>query len=126
MRILSKEEVLRQEGRFVLLYGVTGCGKTTSILQSAPMPILYIGTEPRSLAPSIQAAGRKDLDLDCVPYENFPALVEFVADPQNFTRYRTVCLDSFSHLMINLSSEIEAESYDAKSPEEKAVKPLIG
>lgn len=125
MHILTKEEILRQEGRFILLYGPTGCGKTTSILQSAPMPILYIGTEPRSLAPSIQAAGRKDLDLDCVAYENFSALVEFVSDSQNFVRHRTICLDSLSHLMINLASEIEAESYDAKSENEKAVKPLI-
>ena len=51
MKILTSGE-LSQNGRSVLLYGATGVGKTTSILQTAQAPIMYIQTEPRSLKPS--------------------------------------------------------------------------
>ena len=83
MKILTKQE-LNQEGRLILIYGPTGVGKTTSILQSAPDPILYIQTEPRSLKPSLDAANRPNLDIDVAVYEDWAGLMEFVANPKNF------------------------------------------
>jgi hypothetical protein len=124
LKLLSKAEVA-QNGRFVMLYGPTGVGKTTSILRTAPDPIMYIQTEPRSLKPSLDATGRPDLDIDVAVYEDWAGLIAFVANPKNFERYATVIVDSYSHLMsVGLSSEIEDQAFDARTEKEKAVKPL--
>ena len=78
LKILNKDK-LDQLGRFIMVYGATGVGKTTSILQSAPYPMIYIATEPRSLKPSMDAAGRENLDIDVAMYEDFNGLMEFVS-----------------------------------------------
>jgi hypothetical protein len=125
MKILKKQE-LNEAGRFMFLYGPTGVGKTTSILQSAPEPILYIQTESRSLKPSLDAAGRPDLKIKVAVYETFSDLMEFVTDASNFDRYQTVVVDSYSHLMnIGLSSEIEDQAYESRSVKEREIKPLV-
>lgn len=125
MKILNRQEI-DQNGRLVMLYGATGVGKTTSILQTSPDPIIYISTEPRSLKPSIEATGREDLDIDEAIYENFDRLMEFVSDGGNFERYKTVVVDSFSHLMaIGLSAEIEDQAFEARSVKEREIKPLV-
>ena len=125
MKILSKTE-LSQGGRLILLYGPTGVGKTTSILQTSPEPILYIQTEPRSLKPSLDATGRENIDVDVAVYEDFLGLMEFVANPKNCERHRTVVVDSYSHLMsVGLSSEIEDQAFEARDPKEKLTKSLV-
>jgi len=63
LKILSKQEVA-QDGRFMMVYGPTGVGKTTSLLQTVLDPILYIQTEPRSLKPSLDAERRPNLDIE--------------------------------------------------------------
>lgn len=124
MKILSKQEVA-QDGRFMMLYGPTGVGKTTSILQTATAPVCYIQTEPRSLKPSLDATGRPDLDIDVAVYEDWAGLIEYVAQPDNFKRHRTIVVDSYSHLMsVGLSSEIEDQAHEARTEKEKSVKPL--
>ena len=124
MKILSKQEVA-QNGRFMLLYGGTGVGKTCSSLQTAPDPVMYLQTEPRSLKPSLDAAGRTDLDIDVAVYEDWAGLIEFVANPKNFGRHRTIVVDSYSHLMsVGLSTEIEDQAHEARTEKERAVKPL--
>ena len=90
---------LTQAGRFIEIYGETGVGKTTSVVQSAPDPICYIQTEPRSLKPSLDTAGRPELDLDIFVYENFHSMMEFITQPTNFDRYATVVVDSFTSLV---------------------------
>jgi hypothetical protein len=125
MKILTKKEV-SQEGLLIHIYGATGVGKTTSVIQSSPQPIMYIQTEPRSLKPSIDAANRPDLDIDVAVYEEWAGLMEFVASPKNFERHKTVVVDSYSHLMsIGLSSEIEDQAWEARDPREKELKPLV-
>lgn len=110
----------------MLLYGPTGVGKTTTILQTAPEPIMYIQTEPRSLKPSLDATGRESIDVDVAVYEDFLGLMEFVAVPKNFERHRTVVVDSYSHLMsVGLSSEIEDQAFEARDPKEKLTKSLV-
>jgi len=109
----------------MMLYGGTGVGKTTSILQTSPMPIMYVMTEPRSLKPSLDAAGRPDLDIDVAVYEDWAGLIEFVANPKNLERHRSIVVDSYSHLMaVELSTEIEDQAHEARTEKEKAVKPL--
>ena len=125
MKVLTKDQV-SQEGRFMLIYGATGVGKTTSLLQSSPAPIMVIQTEMRSLKPSLDAANRPDLDIDVAVYEDWAGLMEFVANAKNFERHRTIVLDSYSHLMsVGLSSELEDQAFDARPPQEKLVKPLV-
>ena len=124
MKVLSKEEVA-QDGRFMMLYGPTGVGKTTSILQTATAPVCYIQTEPRSLKPSLDAAGRLDLDIDVAVYKDWAGLIEFVANPKNLERHKTIICDSYSQLMaVELSTEIEDQAHEARTEKEKAVKPL--
>jgi hypothetical protein len=125
MKILTKKH-LSQAGRMIMAYGGTGVGKTTSFLQSSPEPVIYIQTEPRSLKPSLDAAGRPDLDIDVAVYEDWAGLMEFVTTAGNFERYRTVIVDSYSHLMsVGLSSEIEDQAFEARSEKERQVKPLV-
>jgi hypothetical protein len=89
------------------------------------MPIMYIQTEPRSLKPSLDAAGRPDLDIDVAVYEDYAGLIEFVAQPDNFKRHKTIVVDSYSHLMsVGLSTEIEDQAHEARTDKEKQVKPL--
>jgi hypothetical protein len=124
LKLLSKAEVA-QNGRFVMLYGPTGVGKTTSILQTAQEPMMYIQTEPRSLKPSLDAAARPDLDIDVAIYVDWSGLIEHVAQRDNFKRHRTVVVDSYSYLMsVGLSTEIENQAFDARTEREKALKPL--
>ncbi len=126
MRMMTKDEI-SLNGQMIMLYGAPGTGKTTSIIQSAPVPLLYIQTEPRSLKPSIDAANRPDLDIEVAVYEDWNGLMEFIANGKNFDAFKTIVLDSFSALMnIALAAEIEDESFEARESKEKAIKPLIG
>ncbi len=126
MKIQRKEEISR-EGLFIMLYGPTGVGKTTTTLQTAPPPVMFIQTEQRSLRPSLDAAGRPDLDIDVAAYEDWNGLMQFVANMNNFERHKTVVVDSYSHLMnVDLSAEIENEAFEARSSSDKAIKPLVG
>ncbi len=126
MKVLKKSQLQSQSsGRMIMLYSETGCGKTTSILQSAPDPIAYIQTEPRALKPSLDAADRKDLKLEAFVYEDANDLIETLAKFNNFDKYTTIVVDSFSHLMnIGLAHEITDEAYDARSDAEKKKKQL--
>lgn len=125
MKVLKKAE-LQQTGRMALVYGETGSGKTTSILSSAPDPILYVATEPRPLKPSLDAAGRPELDIDVAEYTTWSELIEFIAKPQNTQRYKTIVVDGFSHLMaVGLSTEIEDEAFESRTLDERTKKPLV-
>ena len=107
-------------------YGETGVGKTTCTLQSAPDPVMYIQTEPRSLQPSMDAANRPELDIDVAIYKNWSDLMAFVASAENFKRHKTLVVDSYSHLMnISLSSEISDEAFESRSEKERQNKPLV-
>jgi len=124
MHTINKND-LPQQGKLIMIYGGTGVGKTTSILQSAPDPILYIATEPRNPRPSIEASGR-DLDMDIARYTTWFNLMDFLQDPQNTARYTTVAIDSITILMnVSLAGEIEDEAFDARTMEEKRRKPIV-
>ena len=127
MKKFIRKEDVSQAGRFVLLYGATGVGKTTTILQTAKDPILYIQTEPRSLKPSLDAANRPTLDIDIFEYKDWAGLLDLVKDHDTLARYKTITVDSYSHLIsICLSSEIDAQAFEARSEKEQEVKSLFG
>jgi predicted ATP-dependent serine protease len=124
MKVISKKD-LPQQGKLILIYGDTGVGKTTSILQSAMEPLLYIATEPRNPRPSIDAAGR-DIDMDIARYRTWFDLMDYLQDSNNTERYATVAIDSLTYLMnVSLSGEIENEAFEAKTAEEKRRKPIV-
>lgn len=130
MEVMNKGEMNKStgSGRFIMAYGETGAGKTTSILATAPDPILYIAAEPRSLQPSLEAAERDDLDIDITYYTNWDELMEFVNTSKNTDRYATIVVDGYTYLMgVDLSIEIENEAFDARTKGDKSVeaKPLV-
>lgn len=115
-------------GKVVLLYGETGVGKTTSIFQTAPLPMLYISTEPRNPKISLRASGRvyQPNDIALYEYEDWNDLGMLLTNDKEMSRFHTVVVDSLSYLMnVRLSNEIEDEIFDAKDDDEKAVKTII-
>ena len=120
---------ITRDGRMILIYSDTGVGKTTSILQSAPLPIAFIQTEPRSLRPSIEAAGRPELESEMTrfTYEDVTDLLEFLNNGENLAEFKggTIALDSLSFLMnISLAEEITDEAYEARDTKKKGIKQL--
>lgn len=125
MQIITKEN-LKTDGKLILIYGATGTGKTTSIFQSAPDPMLYIATEPRNPTPSIEAANRPDLRVDFVRYINWYDFMGFLQNHEQLCKYKTIVVDSLTFLMnIGLSAEIEDEIFDTKTDIEKKRKTII-
>ena len=125
MKIIKKDK-LPDQGKLILIYSDTGVGKTTSALQSAPDPILYLATEPRNPKVSIDAANRPGLDIDLAFYESWQDTMDFLTDDKNTKRHNSIIADSFTYLMnVSLSSEIEDEAFDSRSDAEKLVKPLV-
>ena len=68
MKIIDPRQEI-STGEMWMLYGETKVGKTTSILQSAPDPLLYIQCEPRSLRTALEAANRPDLRYKIAVYD---------------------------------------------------------
>jgi hypothetical protein len=115
-------------GKMVLLYGETGVGKTTSIFQTAPLPMLYISTEPRNPKISLRASGRayEPGQISLYEYEDWMDLTDMLAMNKEINKFQTVVVDSLSYLMnVRLSNEIEDEIFDAKDESDKAIKTII-
>ncbi|MBW2637223.1 MAG: hypothetical protein JRC86_06840 [Deltaproteobacteria bacterium] len=138
MKALKPNE-FKSSGRMILLYSATGVGKTCSILRSAPQPIAYIQTEPRSIQPSIDAVleaaeeAEKPIklrigkELDVFQYEGIEDLIETLAKNEPFKRYVSIAVDGLSHLMnVVLAQEITTEAFDARPEADKKTKRLAG
>ena len=126
MKIQKYNELPERTGDVMMLYGSAGVGKSVTTIQTCDLPALYIMTEPRDVKKFVLASGREEAktEIDFTFYDGFDGLIEFVCDESNFTKYRTIVLDSISHLIaINLSDEILDESYDS-SAKKSADKPL--
>jgi hypothetical protein len=126
MKIQGYNELPERTGDVMMIYGEAGVGKSVSTIQTAELPMLYIMTEPRDVKKFVLASGRAEAkeQVDFTFYDGFDGLIEFVCDESAFGKYRTIVLDSISHLIaINLSDEILDESYDS-SAKKSADKPL--
>jgi len=110
-------------GAVILLYGDAGHGKSVTTLQTCELPCMYIMTEPRDTKTFAAAAQRPELYepgmLDVAVYTQWQDAVDFLHD-YDFSRYKTIVLDSISHLIgIELSTELENEGYEALSSKKK-------
>ncbi len=144
MRKVEQQREAANSGSLWLLYGAVGVGKTTTLLQSLPTPIMWINGESKQLTKCMKAAmdiessshARTDVDLFekdnvgkpylCeVVYEDWPDLLEFVSDTKKFDRFASVVVDSLSHLLTaGLAPEIAEQSFAARDKDKKA-KPLV-
>lgn len=138
MKALKPNEI-KASGRMIMVYSATGVGKTVSILRSAPQPIAYIQTEPRSVQPSIDAALeaaeeagkpiklRIGKELDVFQYKGIEDFIETLAKDMPFKRHTTISVDGFSHLMnVVLAEEVTTEAFEARSEADKKKKRLAG
>jgi hypothetical protein len=126
MKIKCASEMIHQEGKFIVIYGETGVGKTASTLASAPLPLAYVRCEPRDPGDAIRAAQVNPADIDIFDADNFLDLLACLREPKYFKRHRTVFVDGASYLMnISLSTEIEMEAFDSREEKEKRAKPLV-
>jgi hypothetical protein len=117
----------RAKGDLMLIYGEAGVGKSVSALQTSPLPILYIMSEPRDVTKFLIAADRQGAEdqISFTFYTNWDEMMEFVNDYANFKDYQTIIVDSISHLIaINLSTEIEDENFAVMDEKKKSEKGL--
>ena len=126
MKLYKLDELPKESGDILLFYGESGVGKSVSTLQTAPDPILYFLTEPRDPRKFLQAAGRPDVKIKFGFYESWDDTMQFFIDPKNTEWARTIVVDSLTFLSnIQLTSEIEDQSWDSRTDKEKSDKPII-
>lgn len=135
MKVLTRSQIKNQTsnmGAMLMIYSETGIGKTISTLLTAPDPIAFLQTEPRSLKPyeELIEKYRPDLRYSAFKYENADDLLKTLSMPKNFDVYRTILFDGFSFLMfVSLAEEITDEAHEARTanikPDENVVKPLM-
>lgn len=127
MRSISAAELMKQKdtGDVILLYGETKVGKSVTTLQTCNLPVLYIMTEPRDPKKFLLPAMRPELlepgNCEFVYYDKFLDAIEYICTT-DFSRYKTIVVDSFTHLMILLLQEITGDAYKARvdDPKKKA------
>jgi len=126
MEFISGVDIQESTGLFAFIYGGTGVGKSTSLIQSLPDPILYIMTEPRDPAAFQAAANRPGVEIYYGQYENWYDLINLTANPSNFDGYNSVVVDSITYLMkVRLTGEITNESYEALPADKKSRRSLV-
>jgi hypothetical protein len=126
MAKIQKLSQIKSTGAMMMLYGPTGVGKTTTIIQTSSQPILYVHVEERNVWPSIEASGIKNIDMDVLKYTDWFDTKNELACFEKIIRYRTVIIDGFTHLMgVALSAEIEDEAFEIKTEKEKKVKTIV-
>jgi hypothetical protein len=114
MKLYKPSDLIDNAGSMMLIYGDSGVGKSVSIIQTSPDPIVYIMAEPRSVNKMLAAADRPNVKIKFGFYEGWDDIMEFCCNEENFKGAKTIVLDSLTHLMsIGLSDEILEESYDA-------------
>jgi hypothetical protein len=126
MKLYKLDELPSETGDILLFYGESGVGKSVSTLQTAPDPILYFLTEPRDPRKFLQASGRTDVKIKFGFYESWDDTMEFFTNPENTAWAKTIVVDSLTFLSnIQLTSEIEDQSWDSRTEKEKLEKSLI-
>ena len=101
-------------GNFCLWYGKSGCGKSSTLLQTSQDPIFWILAERGQVDLTLKAIKRPDIKLRIGYYEGWDDLLATVYDIRNFDKIKTVIFDGLTHVMnIHLADEIMDENYDA-------------
>lgn len=138
MKAITKDQ-LPDKGKLILIYGETNVGKTTSVFQSAPEPILHLSCEMRNQKGNIEAVEkpnknvkanpRPNVDIRIAYYTNWDEMLEFLNEDQNVKESQTIFVDSFTFLMgVNLLDEIADQAFEARADGEKKkiIKSLVG
>lgn len=120
MQLVNYKKMSEKQGNLMLVYSPVGVGKTSTILQTAPDPIVYITSEDRKIETTIAAINRPNLRMEVGIYDGFENLIQFLQYKDNFKGAKTIVKDSLSHLMmVHLCHEILAENYESKTEQEK-------
>ena len=120
MKLQNYKNLAEQQGNLLLVYGMAGCGKTATVLQTSNDPIIYLTAEGRKISTTLAAINRPDLKMKVGVYEGFDDLIETCMSPGRFEGGKTIFLDSLTHLMmVHLSLEILQENYEAKTEKEQ-------
>jgi len=120
MDLINVKRIIENQGNFTLIWGPAGVGKTSTILQTAEDPIIYLTAEKRKIGTTLAAINRPDLRMKVGIYEGFNDLIGTVFDLKRFVGSKTVFVDSFTHLMAaQLAYEILDENYNDKTDAEK-------
>jgi len=119
MKVIKAVDTIQSKiGRFILIYGDMGVGKTCSALQSLWGKTCAILIEPRDIKLNIEASGRNIEDIGIAEYEDFQDMREFIADTNNFKDYDNILFDSLSHSLLLVGREISKNDFDAKYSKE--------
>jgi hypothetical protein len=120
MQLVNYKTMAEKQGNFMLVYSPVGTGKTATVIQTSPDPIIYVTSEDRKIETTVAAINRPDLRMRVGVYDGFEDLIQFLHDTSKFKGAKTIIKDSLSHLMmVHLCHEILAENYESKSESEK-------
>ena len=120
MKLQNYKNLAEIQGNLLLVYGMAGSGKTSTVLQTAQDPIVYLTAEGRKISTTLAAINRPDLKMKVEVYEGFDDLIETCMEVDRFKGCKTIFLDSLTHLMlVHLSLEILQENYEAKTQKEQ-------
>lgn len=114
MKLYAPENLAEVTGDLMMIYGDSGVGKSVTCIQTCPDPILYIMAEGRDVTKMLKAAQRPDVKIRFGFYTTWDDMMETVTNVDFFKPFKTIVIDSLSHLMsIGLSDEILEENYNA-------------
>lgn len=120
MKLVNYKTIEEEQGNLLLAYGMSGVGKTSTILQTAEEPIILLTAEGRKIKTTLTAIRRPDLKMKVGIYEGFNDLIETVNDTSRFEGAKTTFIDSFTHLMVvHLAQEILGENFEKQSDKDK-------
>lgn len=126
MKLQNYKDIKSKQGTLSMWYGASGCGKTSTLLQTCEDPIVYLNSEDRSIETTLVAINRPGLRLKVGRYENFDDFMEGLADVEQFNGAKSIIVDSLTHTMnIKIQDELLAESYEALDKKKSIEKELI-
>jgi len=120
MKLVQWEKLEETQGNLVLIWGPAGCGKTSTAIQTSPMPIDYITAEKRKVKTTVVSINRPDLKMRVGVYEGFNDCIEKMNNVESFKGSKTIIFDSFTHVMASqLAFEILDQDYESKPEKER-------
>lgn len=122
MRLVNVNTLQSTQGNLLLVYSITGAGKTVTVLQTCEDPVAYLTAEGRKISTSMAAIARPDIKMLVGVYTDFNDLIETCMNVPKFEKIgaKTIFFDSITHLMtVHLAHEILDENFNAKTPKEQ-------
>ena len=115
VNVYKKGDTSTRRGKFVLIYGPSGSGKSATTLQTADDPIFWLIAERGNIDLTLEPINRPGIRLAYAYYEGWDDLIDTVYSKTLFTSTKTLLFDGFTHIMgIHLSDEIMKTNFDAR------------